>query len=75
MGIIFHEKEKQFHLFNSQLSYCMGVCPDGELGQLYFGRKINENQKITYTQTKGVRPLCCNLKEDENYTKELSMLE
>ncbi len=75
MGIIFHEKEKQFHLFNSQLSYCMGVCPDGELGQLYFGKKINENQKITYTQTKGVRPLCCNLKEDENYTKELSMLE
>ncbi len=75
MGIKIHEKEKQFHLFNSQISYCMGVCPDGEMGQLYFGKRINENQLISYEQTRGVRPLCCNLKEDENYTKELSMLE
>ena len=75
MGIIIHEKEKQFHLFNSKMSYCIGVCPDGEIGQVYFGKKINEDQIISYPQTKGIRPVCCNLKENENYSKELALLE
>ncbi|SKB72344.1 alpha-galactosidase [Lachnospiraceae bacterium] len=75
MGIKFHEKEKQFHLYNSKISYCIGVCPDGEVGQLYFGKRINENQTVTYRQTRGIRPVCCNRQEDENYTKELSLLE
>ncbi len=75
MGIRIHEKEKQFHLFNSKMSYCIGVCPDGEIGQLYFGKRINEEQIISYDQTKGIRPVCCNRKEDENYSKELALLE
>ncbi|WP_408070860.1 alpha-galactosidase [Butyrivibrio sp. JL13D10] len=75
MGITYNVNGKQFHLFNAEISYFLGICPDGEVGQLYFGKKINENQTIAYGQTKGVRPVCCNTKEDENYTKELAMLE
>ena len=46
MDIKFNEKEKQFHLFNSKISYVIGICLDGEIGQLYFGKRINENQVV-----------------------------
>ncbi len=75
MGIKFYETEKQFHLFNDKISYVIGICLDGEIGQLYFGNKINENQIVLGHQSSGVRPLCCNTKEDENYTKEMALLE
>ncbi len=75
MDIKFIEKEKQFHLFNSKISYVIGICLDGEIGQLYFGKRINENQVVLDYQSAGLRPLCCNVKEEENYTKELALLE
>ncbi len=75
MAIKIFEKEKQFHLYNSKLSYVIGECRDGEVGQLYFGKRINENQIVYGYQTLAGRPLCCAVTEDENYTKELACLE
>ncbi|MBQ7147248.1 MAG: alpha-galactosidase [Pseudobutyrivibrio sp.] len=75
MGIKIHDTEKQFHLFNSKVSYVIGECRDGEMGQLYFGKRINENQIIYGYQTLAGRPLCCPVTDDENYTKELACLE
>ncbi|MBR6281449.1 MAG: alpha-galactosidase, partial [Lachnospiraceae bacterium] len=75
MGIIFHEEEKQFHLYNDYISYVIGICPDGEVGHLYYGKRIHEKQIVKAYQTRGVRALCCNRKEDENYTKEMAQLE
>jgi len=75
MGIIFNEKEKQFHIFNKSLSYVIGICEDGDIGQLYFGKPIRTDQKLHDYQSYGIRPLCCNEKDDEKYTKELALLE
>lgn len=75
MGVIYHRTAQQFHLCNRQISYVIGVCPDGEVGHLYFGKRIHEDQVIAMNQTKGIRPLCCNREEDEVYTKELALLE
>ena len=75
MSIKIFEKEKQFHLYNSKISYVIGECRDGEIGQLYFGKRINENQIIYGYQTLAGRPLCCPVTDDENYTKELASLE
>ena len=75
MAIKIFEKEKQFHLYNSKISYVIGECRDGEVGQLYFGKRINENQIIYGYQTLAGRPLCCPVTDDENYTKELASLE
>ncbi|WP_026652010.1 alpha-galactosidase [Butyrivibrio proteoclasticus] len=75
MGVKYNDKEKQFHLFNEKISYCLGVSPDGEVGHLFFGKRINEDQTLPLLQSRGIRPLMCNLKEDEDYTKELALLE
>ena len=43
MSIIFHESSKTFHLYNNEISYIMTVLPNGHLGNLYFGKRIHEN--------------------------------
>lgn len=75
MGIKIIEENKQFHLFNSKISYVLKVNSENEIEQLYFGNYINVEQVIENGQTMGIRPLCCNLKEDENFTKELALFE
>ena len=40
MGIFVHEKTGEFHLYNNEISYIMKVLRNGQLGQLYFGKRI-----------------------------------
>ena len=62
MVIKFNEKEKQFHLFNSKISYVIGICLDGEIGQLYFGKRI-------FKQTQFVKN---NVQYHKNYNGTIS---
>ena len=55
MNIYFHEKNKTFHLQNDQVSYVMCVLPAGQLGQLYFGRKIHDKEDFGYLLEGAVR--------------------
>ena len=48
MNIIVHEESKQFHLCNDYISYVMYVQPNGELGQLYFGKKIHDREDFSH---------------------------
>ena len=48
MSIVFSEKSQTFHLFNSKISYIMGVLPNGHMGQLYFGKRIHQKEDYTY---------------------------
>ena len=48
MSIVFNEKSQTFHLFNSKISYIMGVLPNGHMGQLYFGKRIHQKEDYTY---------------------------
>ena len=40
MNIVFHESAKIFHLYNHHISYIMKVLPNGQMGQLYYGKTI-----------------------------------
>ena len=40
MGIIINNKKDTFHLCNQEISYIMTVLPNGQMGQLYFGKRI-----------------------------------
>ena len=42
--IQYHEKTQTFHLSNGKISYLMKVLPDQTMGQLYFGRAINDSE-------------------------------
>lgn len=42
MAIIFHEQSREFHLYNNALSYIIEIMDNGQLGNLYFGKKIHD---------------------------------
>ena len=40
MEIIINNRKDTFHLCNQEISYIMTVLPNGQMGQLYFGKRI-----------------------------------
>lgn len=48
MSIAVHEETQVFHLFNQEISYIMTVLPNGQLGQLYFGKRIHDRENFSY---------------------------
>lgn len=48
MPIIFHEKTKEFHIYNESISYIFGVLKNGQLGQIYYGRRIKDREDFGY---------------------------
>lgn len=56
MPIIFHEKTKQFHLFNDSVSYIIQIMPNGQLGNLYYGTKLGDREDFGYLFVTGERP-------------------
>lgn len=43
MPVKFHDKTKTFHIFNDDISYIFKVLKNGHLGQLYYGKRITDN--------------------------------
>ena len=56
MGIIFQENTGEFHLYNGQISYLMKILRNGQLGQLYFGKKIPPKEDYGYLLENRYRP-------------------
>ena len=48
MKIFYHENNKTFHLQNDKISYVMIVLPTGQMGQLYFGKRIHDTENLEY---------------------------
>lgn len=48
MSIAVHEETRTIHLFNQEISYIMTVLPNGQLGQLYFGKRIHDREDFSY---------------------------
>ncbi len=57
MSIIFHENTKTFHLSNDSISYIMMVLENGQLGQLYCGKRIHDKEDFTYLRELAERPM------------------
>lgn len=65
MHIIYQEETKIFHLYNDNVSYIMKVLPNGHLGQLYFGRRVNTDKDYSYLLEMMSRPMASYLLDDE----------
>ena len=48
MGINFNELTQEFHLTNNHVSYIFNVLENGQLGQLYYGKKIRHRQSFNH---------------------------
>ena len=75
MSIIWHEETKQFHLCNKEISYIMCVQPTGELGQLYFGTRLNDKADMTYLLIRDIKAMIAGMPSDEMYSMELNRQE
>jgi len=76
MAIIFSEETKEFHLFNQHISYIIKVLPDGQLGNLYFGKNVRHRKDFSYLLEGSHRPLAVYTKEkDYFYSPQYTRLE
>ena len=48
MAIIYSETTKEFHIYNDKISYILQVMPNGEMGNLYFGKRIQHKEDFSY---------------------------
>ncbi len=67
MAIIFSEKAKEFHLYNDQISYIMKVLPNGQMGNLYYGKRICHKNDYSYLLEGRHRSLAVYTREDEYF--------
>ena len=74
MGILYHESTKEFHLFNSEISYLIKVLRNGQLGQLYFGKKVPQKEDYSYLLENRYRPVSAYVYDNE-YTFSLEHLK
>lgn len=56
MPIIFHEKSKDFHIYNDYVSYVIEVMPNNMLENVYYGRKIHDREDFSYQNNDVVLP-------------------
>ena len=51
----FHEESRTFHLQNHCISYVMRILPNGQPGQLYFGKRIRDRKSFDHLLEGAVR--------------------
>lgn len=56
MGIRYHETSGEFHLYNKNISYIMKILPNGQLGQLYTGKRVPDRENYGYLLNPSLRP-------------------
>lgn len=55
--ILYHESSKTFHLTNGKISYLMKLLPNGQVGQLYFGKAIRDSENFDHLLEMHHRPM------------------
>ena len=71
MNIVYHENSKVFHLWNDNVSYVMMVLKNGQLGQLYFGKRIHDRENLSDLLELAARPMSsCSFPEDKTFSME-----
>lgn len=76
MAVIYHENSKEFHLFNNKISYIIHILPNGQPGQLYYGKKLRDRTDFSYLLDTTCRPISCwPMKDFPNFSLEFAKQE
>ncbi len=65
MGIVFNEKSGEFHLYNHNISYLMKILQNGQMGQLYFGKRVPLKEDYGYLLESRYRPASAYVFDDD----------
>ena len=66
MPIVFHESTSIFHIYNNDISYIIKVLKNGQLGQLYYGRRLRDNSNFDHLLEILPRAQAVCIYEDDN---------
>jgi alpha-galactosidase len=66
MPIKYYIDSKEFHLYNNQISYFIKILENGQLGNLYFGKKIGEKPSFGHFFEKATRDMSAYLYEGDS---------
>ena len=64
MQIVYQKETGIFHLYNDAISYIMMILPNGHMGQLYFGKRVNAEKDYSYLLEMAPRPMSSYLDDD-----------
>lgn len=67
MAIRFYEKTGQFHLYNDEVSYIFKILKNGQLGHLYYGKRLSEIQDYSYLVEESRRDMAACPTEEDNF--------
>ena len=71
MGIAVNRAGDTFHLFNQEISYIMKVLPNHQMGQIYFGKRIQIPEDCSYFLETSSRPMSsCVFDTDNRFSME-----
>ena len=71
MPIKYYKNTKIFHLFNKDISYLLTILENGQLGQLYFGKRVNDKEDYTYISERGHRDMqACPIEGNQYFSLE-----
>lgn len=65
MAIVFHGDSKEFHIYNDYISYIIKILDNGQLGNLYYGKRIHDRESFSYLLRGKLRSLAAYVFEDE----------
>ncbi len=65
MPIIYHEKSQEFHIYNNDISYIIQILRNNQLGNLYFGKRVNDRESFRHLLRGKPRSLAAYVYEDD----------
>lgn len=57
MPILYHELSRQFHLYNDEVSYIIGVLENGQMENLYYGARIRDRESFAHLHKESYVPM------------------
>lgn len=71
MPINFHEKSKEFHLYNDEISYIIHILENGQLGHVYYGKRLTDREDFGYLTEYASRDMApCPYEGRSNFSLE-----
>lgn len=71
MGITYHEKTKEFHLYNREISYIFGILENGQPGQIYYGKRVHDTQSFQHLVEYGLKDMApCSFEGNRVFSME-----
>ena len=76
MPIIYHETSGEFHLYNDNLSYIIGLLPNAHAGHVHFGARLRDRDSFSHLVENACRPISSwPLRDKANFSLEFARQE